>query len=152
MPRLLDENDCAEKFRTGRSLPKAKRFFGWLAVPLLPRAMVIVAEKLYVPPRIWIVCPGCTRVMAAVSVVGAFIVPGFESVPFGATKRSLPVDACGVALAWFELPLSPAEFTAETTKKYVVPLVSPVLVKLVEVTPVAIVVYGPPLVVERLTL
>jgi hypothetical protein len=90
--------------------------------------------------------------MAAVSVVGAFIVPGFESVPFGATKRSLPVDACGVALAWFELPLSPAEFTADTTKKNVVPLVSPVLVKLVEVTPVAIVVYGPPLVVDRLTL
>src|SRR5262245_5842443 len=152
MPRLLEENDCAEKSRIGLSLPKAKRFFCWLEVPLLPRAMVIVAEKLYVPPRIWMVCPGCTRVMAAVSVVGALIVPGFESVPFGATKISLPVDACGVALAWFELPLSPAEFTAETTKKYVVPLVSPVLVKLVEVTPVAIVVYGPPFVVARLTL
>src|SRR5262245_22009716 len=96
--------------------------------------MVIVAEKLYVPPRIWMVCPGCTRVMAEVSVVGALIVPGFESVPFGATKISPDDAACGVALAWFELPLSPAEFTAETTKKYVVPLVSPVLVKVVERT------------------
>jgi hypothetical protein len=38
------------------------------------------------------------------------------------------------------LPLSPAEFTAETTKKYVVPLTSWVFVKFVEVTPVAIVV------------
>src|SRR5262245_65785512 len=96
--------------------------------------MVIVAEKLYVPPRIWMVCPGCMRLMAAVSVVGALIVPGFESVPFGATKISPADGGCGIALAWFELPLSPAEFTAETTKKYVVPLVSPVLVKLVEVT------------------
>src|SRR5262245_58067949 len=117
MPRLLDENHCAEKFRIGLSLPTGNIFFCWLEVPLLPRAMVIVAEKLYVPPRIWMVCPGCTRVMAAVRVVGAFIVPGFDSVPFGATKISPPVDACGVALAWFELPLSPAEFTAETTKK-----------------------------------
>src|SRR5262245_65678450 len=87
--------------------------------------------------------------MAAVSVVGAFIVPGFESVPFGATKISPADGGCGIALAWFELPLSPAEFTAETTKKYVVPLVSPVLVKLVEVTPVATVVYGPPRADER---
>src|SRR5262249_60401366 len=88
--------------------------------------------------------PGWTRVMAGLSVVGAAMLPGFESVPFGATKISPDDVACGVALAWFELPLSPAEFTAETTKKKVVPLVSPVLVKLVEVTPVAIVVYGPP--------
>src|SRR5262245_50812053 len=123
MPRLAESKVCAEKFKTGLSLPKAKRFFCWLAVPLLPRAMVIVAEKLYVPPRIWMVCPGCMRLMAAVSVVGALIVPGFESVPFGATKISPADPACGVALAWFELPLSPAEFTAETTKKYVVPLV-----------------------------
>src|SRR5262245_15703290 len=98
------------------------------------------------------VCPGCMRVMAAVSVVGAFIVPGFESVLFGATKISSADGACGVALAWFELPLSPAEFTADTTKKNVVLLVSPVLVKLVEVTLVAIVVNGSLLVVERLTL
>src|SRR5215468_9617900 len=98
------------------------------------------------------VCPGCTRVMAALSVVGASIVPGFESVPFGATKISPAAGCTGVALAWFELPLSPAAFTADTTKKNVVPLVSPVFVKLVDVTPVAIVVYGPPLVVERLTL
>src|SRR5262249_36499790 len=98
------------------------------------------------------VCPGCMRVMAEVSVVGAFIVPGFESVPFGATKIS-PADGCiGVALAWFELALSPTEFTADTTKKYVVPLFSPVFVKVVAVTPVAIVVYGPPFVVDRLTL
>src|SRR2546422_161904 len=98
------------------------------------------------------VCPACMRVMAVVSVVGASIVPGFESVPFGATKIS-PADGCiGVALAWFELPLSPTEFTADTTKKYVVPLLSPVFVNLVEVTPGPIVVYGPPLVVDRLTL
>ena len=77
--------------------------------------------------------------MAAVSVVGEPIVPGFESVPFGATKIS-PDDWNGVALAWFELPLSPAEFTADTTKKYVVPFVRPVFVKLVAVMPVAIVV------------
>src|SRR5262245_13933636 len=89
--------------------------------------------------------------MAAVSVVGAFIVPGFESVPFGATKISPDDAACGVALAWFELPLSPAEFTAETTKKYVVPLVSPVLVKLVLATPVAFVASRLSLVCEGLT-
>src|SRR5262245_22110392 len=98
------------------------------------------------------VCPGCMRVMAAVSVVGALIVPGFESVPFGATKISPADGGVGVALAWFELPLSPAGSAARSTEEYVVPLVRPVFVKLVEVTPVAIVVYGPPLVVERLTL
>jgi hypothetical protein len=57
----------------------------------------------------------------------------------------------GLALTWVEFGLSPALFTALTTKKKVVPFVSPVLVKLVEVV-VPTVVYGPPLTVARFTL
>ncbi len=59
--------------------------------------------------------------------------------------------ACGVALTWVELALSPLAFTAVTTKNTVVPFVKPVFVNVV-VVDVPTVVYGPPLVVARFTL
>jgi hypothetical protein len=56
-----------------------------LAVPLLPAAIVIVEDWLYVPPRMKMVPPAVTRVMAEASVVGLACVPGALAEPFGAT-------------------------------------------------------------------
>ena len=75
---------------------------------------------------------------------GIRLLPSFEAV-----LQDTEVKA--VALAWVEFTLSPTPLTALTTKKYVVPLVSPVLVNDVPVV-VPTVAYGPPVVVARLTL
>src|SRR5262245_18980777 len=61
-----------------------------------------------------------------------------------------PPPPLGVALAWPEFGLSPAAFTAETTKKYVVPFTRPELTNDVPVF-VLMLLYGPPLTVARLT-
>jgi hypothetical protein len=65
--------------------------------------------------------------------------------------ESVNVAAWGVAATGLEFTLSPTPLTALTTKKYVVPFVSPVFVNDVPVA-VPTVAYGPPLVVARLTL
>jgi hypothetical protein len=68
----------------------------------------------------------------------------------GVSESEKPA-ACGVALTWVELALSPLAFTALTTKNNVVPFVKPVFVN-AAVVELPTVVYGPPLVVARFTL